>query len=292
MISPARPRSTPSGFTMTRVRSTRGRHYQHAQRLRPPAVSDRHPPREQPRRARRHAPRPPRRATPPRPRGRRRRPSPEPRRNASRTSGSSRTASPSARPASATAATGMARGDSGSQATTAVTPADASGANMADGSRPESMPTTATETPSTANSSVERVTERGHARRVVRAVDQQQRSAPQHLEAAGDPHRGQSLLHHGGGQRFAEERLHRGEGHGRVVALVGAVQRQQDVLVAPARGPQREQPPTHRHPVGGAAEVRPGHPDRRRARVARPAAQRRRPARAPSPPPRPGCPAR
>ena len=74
-------------------------------------------------------------------------------RSASRTSGSSCTASPSARAASAMAANGMARGVSGWHRTTAATPAEASGAIMAEGSRPESMPTTATLVPSTANSS-------------------------------------------------------------------------------------------------------------------------------------------
>ena len=63
------------------------------------------------------------------------------------------TAMPRPAAASATTSAGMARGESGAHATTERIPAVSSTSSMATGSRPDSMPTTAWASPSTANSS-------------------------------------------------------------------------------------------------------------------------------------------
>ena len=68
--------------------------------------------------------------------------------------GAVRTSMPRPNAASATISTGRARGESGAQATSERTPAVWRASSMATGSRPRSMPTTATASPSTVNSSI------------------------------------------------------------------------------------------------------------------------------------------
>ena len=102
------------------------------------------------------------------------------------------------------------------------------------------------------------------------AVDEQQRAAPEHFETAGHAHRSEALFHDIGRERVAEERLRRGERDGGIGALVGTVQRDEDVLITPARGPKGHQPATHGDPVGRAAEVTPEDPDRGGAHLVSP----------------------
>ena len=110
------------------------------------------------------------------------------------------------------AASGMARGESGWHSTTAATPAEASGAIMAEGSRPVSMPTTATLVPSTANSSVN-ASPSAAMPAALCAPSTSRRAGAQHLESPRHAHGGETFFHHFGGQRFAEERFGRGERH-------------------------------------------------------------------------------
>ncbi len=89
----------------------------------------------------------------------------------------------------------------------------------------------------------------------MRAVDKEQRTPTEHLETTGHAHGGESLLHDVGSERVSEERLHGRQRHRRVDALMGAVQGNQDILVAAARGPQRHDATTDSHPVRLTAEV-------------------------------------
>ena len=116
----------------------------------------------------------------------------------------------------------------------------------------------------------ERDPERRHAGRVVRTVEHQQRTTPEDLEAAGHPHRGQAVGHDLGIERLPEERLHRGQGHGGVAPLVGAVERHEHVVVSPSGRPQSDQPATHGDVVSVAAEVSSGQPEGGRPRRLRP----------------------
>ena len=136
---------------------------------------------------------------------------------------------------------------------------------MADGSRPESIPTTATDVPSTANSSVRASAERGHARpRCARRRPAAAAAGPSTSRRPGTRTAANPSSTTSGVERVAEERLHRRQRDGGVGALVGAVQRDEHVLVAAARGPQRDQPAADGDPVRLAAEVPAGHPHRGR----------------------------
>ena len=80
------------------------------------------------------------------------------------------------------------------------------------------------------------------ARRVVGAVDDDERLVPEDLEAPGHPHRGEALLHDVVVEGRVEEALDRGEGDGGVVALVGAMEREEHVGVHGQGRLQGEQP--------------------------------------------------
>ena len=64
------------------------------------------------------------------------------------------------------------------------------------------------------------------------------------------------------GQRPPEEGLGRGQRHRRVVALVGAVQGEENLVVAGARRDQVDDPSPHADQVGLAAEVTVAQPER------------------------------
>src|SRR5664280_3015192 len=85
--------------------------------------------------------------------------------------------------------------------------------------------------------------------------------AADHLEATGHPHPCQGLGDHVLVHRGTEERLDGSQGAGRIVPLMGAMEREQQLAVAGTRGAEVDQAPTYRQSVGGAAELLPPDPD-------------------------------
>jgi hypothetical protein len=165
----------------------------------------------------------------------------------------------------------MARGESGSQATWRRRRPMPTAASMAEGSRPDSIPTTATDAPSTANSSVSAAANAAMPAALCAPSTSSSGRRPSTsrrpgTRTAASPSSTTSVI-----ERIPEEGLDRRQRDRGVEALVGTVQRDQDVLVAAARGPQRDQAPAHRHLVGLAPEVTPGHPHRGGPDLARPA---------------------
>ena len=170
------------------------------------------------------------------------------------TSGARTAASPRARAASATAAAGIARGDGR--------------AGHDGGPRPGPAPRAWRSGPAPgACRSRRRCRRRRRTPRPRRgqrglpatlcAPSRTTAAAADDLQAPRHPHRAQGVLDHLGRQRGAEERLGGGQGAGRVVALVGAVQREEDLRVVAARRPQVEEAPAHRHPARLQSNSRP-----------------------------------
>ena len=81
---------------------------------------------------------------------------------------------------------------------------------------------------------------------VVGAVEDDERAAMHDLEAARDRDRAEGLLDHVVVERTAEERLGRGQRDRGVVALVRAVQRQEEVVVHVARRAHVDEPAPER----------------------------------------------
>ncbi|CAB4707048.1 unannotated protein [freshwater metagenome] len=88
--------------------------------------------------------------------------------------------------------------------------------------------------------------------RVVRRVEHDRRAAPHDLEAARRGDLGEGGPHQVGVEGLVpEERLDRREGDGGVLRLVGAVERQEDLVVAPAQPLEGDHLTAYgRHPVG------------------------------------------
>ena len=74
-----------------------------------------------------------------------------------------------------------------------------------------------------------------HARRVVRTVDEEQGAPASTSRRPGDAYGGEAFLAPPRASGVAEEGLGRRDGDAGIAALVGAVQRDQDVLIAAAR---------------------------------------------------------
>ena len=91
--------------------------------------------------------------------------------------------------------------------------------------------------------------------RVVGSVDDHQGLVLEHLETAVELHGGEALGDDLGVQRRGEERLDRGQGDRRIVALVGAVQRHERLRVDRRRGAQIDEPPAEGELVVGDVEV-------------------------------------
>ena len=121
--------------------------------------------------------------------------------------------------------------------------------------------------PPTANSSRAPRPARCGAGHVVGPVEHDQRCAARRPRAARARAPRPGPLDHLVVERRAEERLGRGQRAGRVVALVGAVQRQEHLVVAAPRGAQVDQPAAHRQPVATQSKSTPAHPASRPRRL-------------------------
>ena len=150
---------------------------------------------------------------------------------------------------------GRARGDGGGQATTSRARRASSASSISTGSRPRSMPTTRIRPADDANSSSSVAGAGARARRVVGAVEHDEGPAPDDLEPPGSWTAANASATTSASSGHAEERLDRGERDGGVVALVGAVQRQEDVVVGRAGRAQVEQPAADGEPVLRRTEV-------------------------------------
>ena len=163
--------------------------------------------------------------------------------------------------AAATSSAGSARGDGGAQATTCAIRSRPSAPSSSAGSRPRRQPSTATTR--VARRSPPRAPHRAPARPAALWAPSSTTSGwrPTTSSRPGTRGSGERLGDDVLVERRPEERLRGGERRGGVVALVGAVERHEDVVVGAAGRPQVEQPAAVRQPVGDAVELDAAPPD-------------------------------